>query len=354
MITIKKVATLLLFSVIATLPQVASAAFNPDESEQNGLVEKRRNIVKVFDVKKSDALEVDNQFGIVKVNLWSKEEIKIEIVVTANAPSDNRAAEYLSAVSIDEKRAKNIISLTTRIDRSQFGSNGWNNRKGDKNFIQIDYTIYMPKENALTVRNKFGNTDIPSFYAPLTVDSKHGNFMATLLENPDNVIDVQFGSARIGKMDGGKLDCQYSNVKVDLAKKVLLSNKFGELTIGDVVNLDAAIDYSGAKIGTIRGTGKIKLNYSGNFKIDELTHSAQNVDIQASYSSIVLPADPNQFNVSVTYGKFSYPAENVNFSMQPDKQGRPDKMKHYQGKIGSGGGTKITITSVFGDVKLKD
>ena len=45
MITIKKVATLLLFSVIATLPQVASAAFNPDESEQNGLVEKRRNIV---------------------------------------------------------------------------------------------------------------------------------------------------------------------------------------------------------------------------------------------------------------------------------------------------------------------
>jgi len=354
MITIKKIATLLLFSVIATLPQVASATLDPDDSEQNGLIEKRRNIVKVFDVKKSDALEVDNQFGLVKVNLWAKEEIKVEIVVTANAPSDSRAAEYLSSVNIDEKRMKNVISITTRIDRSQFGNNGWNKSKGDKNFIQIDYTIYMPKENALTVRNKFGNTDIPSFYAPLTVDSKHGNFMATLLENPDNVIDIQFGSAKIGKMDGGKLDCQYSNVKVDQAKKVWLSNKFGELTIGDVVNLDAAIDYSGAKIGTIRGTGKIKLNYSGNFKIDELTHSAQNVDIQAQYSSIVLPAEANQFNVSVTYGKFSYPAENVNFSMQPDKDGRPDKMKHYQGKVGSGGGTKITITSVFGDVKLKN
>lgn len=354
MTTIKKIATLLLFSVIATLPQVASATLDPDDSEQNGLVEKRRNIVKVFDVKKSDALEVDNQFGLVKVNLWAKEEIKVEIVVTANAPSDSRAAEYLSSVNIDEKRMKNVISITTRIDRSQFGNNGWNKNKGDKNFIQIDYTIYMPKGNALTVRNKFGNTDIPSFYAPLTVDSKHGNFTATLLENPDNVIDVQFGSARIGKMDGGKLDCQYSNVKVDLVKKVMLSNKFGELTIGDVVNLDAAIDYSGAKIGTIRGTGKIKLNYSGNFKIDELTHSAQNVDIQAQYSSIVLPAEANQFNVSVTYGKFSYPTENVNFSMQPDKDGRPDKMKHYQGKIGSGGGTKITVTSVFGDVKLKN
>lgn len=350
MITIKKIATLLLFSVIAI--QVANAAADP--GEQNGLIEKRRNIVKVFDVKKSDALEVDNQFGLVKVNLWNKEEIKVEIVVTANAPSDSRAAEYLGSVNIDEKRAKNLISIITRIDRSQFGGNGWNKSKGDKNFIQIDYTIYMPKENALTVRNKFGNTDIPAFHAPLTVDSKHGNFMATLLENPDNVIDVQFGNARIGKMDGGKLDCQYSNVKVDQAKKVLLSNKFGELTIGDVVNLDAAIDYSGAKIGTIRGTGKIRLNYSGNFAIDALTNSAQNLDIQAQYSSVVLPAEANQFNVSVTYGKFSYPSGNVNFSMQPDKEGRPDKIKHYQGKIGSGGGTKITVTSVFGDVKLKD
>lgn len=354
MTTIKKIATLLLFSVIATLPQVASAALNPDDSEQNGLVEKRRNIVKIFDVRKSDALEVDNQFGLVKVNLWSKEEIKIEIVVTANASSDSRAAEYLTTVNIDEKRVKNLISLTTRINRGEFGGNIWNKNKGDKNYVQIDYTIYMPKENALTVRNKFGNTDIPTFHAPLTVDSQHGSFMAALLENADNVIEVQFGSARIGKMDGGKLDCQYSNVKVDQAKKVFLSNKHGELTIGDVVNLDAAIDYSGAKIGTIRGTGKIKLNYAGNFKIEELTNSAQNVDIQAQYSSIVLPAEANQFNVSVTHGKFSYPTENVNFSMQPEKDGRPDKMKHYQGKVGSGGGTKITVTSIFGDVKLKN
>lgn len=354
MTTIKKITTLLLFSVISALPQVISAATGPDNSEQNGLVEKRRNIVKIFDVKKSDALEVDNQFGLVKVNLWAKEEIKVEIVITANAPSDSRASEYLSAVNVDEKRVKNVISLTTRIDRSQFGGSSWNNRKGDKNFIQIDYTIYMPKENALTVRNKFGNTDIPAFHAPLIVDSKYGSFMANVLDNADNVIDVRYGSAKIGKMDGGKLEFQYSNLKLDQAKKIWLNNKFGDLSIGDVTNLDADIDYSGAKIGTIRGSGKIKLNYSGNFKIDELTNSAQNVDIQAAYSSVILPAEANQFNVTVTYGNFSYPATNVNFSMQPEKDGRHDKMRQYQGKIGTGSGTKITINSRFGDVKLKD
>lgn len=352
MITIKKVVTHLLFSVALALPQVISAA-DPG-SEQNGLVEKRRNIVKIFDVKSSDMLAVDNQFGQVKVNLWAKEEIKVEIVVTANAPTDVRASEYLGAVTIDEKRIKNQISLTTHIDRAQFGKNSWSNRKGDKNFIQIDYTVYMPKDNPLMVKNSFGTTDIPAFHAPLTVNSKYGAFIANVLDNPDNVIDVRYGSAKIGKMDGGRLECQYSNLKLDQAKKILLSNKFGELSIGDVINLDADIDYSGAKIGTIRGSGKIKLNYSGNFKIDELTNSAQNVDIQAAYSSVVLPAEANQFNVSVTYGKFSYPATNVNFSMQPAKDGRPDKMKQYQGKIGTGSGTKITVTSRFGDVRLKD
>jgi hypothetical protein len=257
-------------------------------------------------------------------------------------------------VKNEEKRIKNQINLITHIDRGRFGNNGWNNKKGEKNFIQIDYTVYMPKENALIVHNKFGNTDIPTFHAPLTVDSKYGSFVANNLENADNSIDVRYGSAKIGKMDGGKLECQYSNLKLDWAKKILLSNKFGELNIGDVINLDADIDYSGAKIGIIRGSGKIKLNYSGNFKIDELTNSAENVDIQAAYSSVILPADANQFNVTVSYGNFSYPSTNVNFSMQPGKDDKSYKMKQYQGKVGAGSGTKITVNSKFGDVRLKD
>ena len=349
---IKKLAIRLLFSMIAVLPQVALAV--NAHTEPTSLVEKRRNIVKVFDVKSSDLLTVDNQFGQVKINLWNRQEIKVEIVVTANAPSDGRASEYLSTVTIDERREKNNISLFTRINRSRFGNNGWNNKKGEKNFIQIDYTVYMPKENALVVKNKFGDTDIPAFHAPLTIDCQYGNFVANVLDNAENSIDIRYGSAKIGKMDGGKLECQYSNLKLDFAKKIQLTNKFGELNIGDVTNLDADIDYSGAKIGTMRGSGKIKLNYSGNFKIDQLSSSAENIDIQANYSSVILPADANQFNVTVSYGNFSYPNSNVNFSMQPGKDDKAYKMKQYQGKVGAGSGTMITVISRFGDVKLKD
>ena len=134
----------------------------------------------------------------------------------------------------------------------------------------------------------------------------------------------------------------------------MLNNKFGELSIGDVTDLDADIDYSGAKIGIMRGSGKIKISYSGNFKINELTNSAETVDIQARYSSVVLPAEANRFNVTVTNGDFSYPSTNVNFTQQPSKEDKSYKVRQYQGKVGTGSGTKITVTSRFGDVRLKE
>ena len=201
MATIKKLIIHLLYSITVILPQAVYAT-DPDVS---GLIEKRRNIVKIFDVKDQDLLAVDNQFGQVKVNLWSKNEIKVEIVITANAPTDGRASEYLSAVVIDERREKNRINLTTVINRSQFGQNSWSNKRGEKNFIQIDNTVFMPKQNAMIVKNKLGNTDIQSFSAPLTINTAHGAFSAAFLSNAENTIDVSYGSAVIGKMDGGKL-----------------------------------------------------------------------------------------------------------------------------------------------------
>ena len=347
MIKMKIAITLLLFSITV-------ATFAMDPGADAFLVEKRRNIVKEFDVNNKEALVLDNQFGLVKVALWDKNEIKVEIVITANAATDAKALEYLKAVEIQETREKGKLTLSTVINRSQFDAKMWENRKGDKNFIRIDYTVSMPKENPLLVKNRFGDINIPLFQAALTVDTRYGNFYANSLEGITNTIDVRYGNAKIGKIINGRIDSQYSDLKLDQVKKLLLNNKCGDLMIGEVTDLIADINYSGAKIGTIKGDGKIKLNYSGNFKIDEMTNSAENVNIDASYSSVVLPAEANKFNVVVSYGNFSYPAANVSFSMQPDKDDKSNKMRQYQGSVGAGSGTKITVVSKYGNVKLKD
>lgn len=343
----------LLFSVFFLLP----VGLYAKGQESVLLVEKRRNIVKVFDVKDQDQLVVDNQFGEVKVNLWKKNEIMVRIVVTASAVTETKAAEYMSAVTIDEARSKNLISLKTVIDKNNFARSGWNNlrrKAGEKNFIQIDYTVFMPKENELVVKNQFGDTNIPLFQAPLTIDSKHGNVYANTLENVQNVINSQFGQVKIGKMEGGNMEFKFSNLKLDQVKTLILNIKNGELAIGDVNDLTSVINYSEAVIGKLHGTGKIQLNYSDNFRMEELAPSNENLNIKAQFSTVTLPAESNHFNITVSNGNFSYP-ENVNFSKHPSKQEKAsNQAKQYQGKVGNGAGAKITVYSNYGDVKIKD
>jgi hypothetical protein len=45
----------------------------------------------------------------------------------------------------------------------------------------------------------------------------------------------------------------------------LINNKFGDLSIGDVINLDADIDYSGAKIGIDPWLGENQAELLGQF-----------------------------------------------------------------------------------------
>ncbi len=347
--------TIQLFSTLLLL--IITAGFVGAEPI-TGLVEKRKTLVKVYDVETRDQLSVDNQYGQVKINVWDRKEIRVDITVTANAPTDARASDYLNAISINEKREGNVIMLRTDIDRDNFGTSNWNSWRsntGEKNFIQIDYVVHMPKGNALMVKNKFGNTDIPSFQAPLTVLSRYGNFSANALENVQNIIEVLYGSAKIGRMDRGNLEIRYSDLNLNQVENLTLVNKSGKVTIGKVGNLQADIDYSGATIGSVTNSCRVNLSYSEGFQVEQLSRTAENVDIQAAYSTVTLPGESNNFNVTITHGSFRLPMNmKVHYTNQPDKADANRATKQYEGKVGAGGGTNIRVISRFGDVRLKD
>lgn len=325
-------------------------------------VEKKKTIIKLFDVDADDALTVDNQFGQVTVAIWDKPEIRVQITISANSDSDERAQQFMNAVDIDEKRTGNQIVIRTNFSQNatsnwNFGS--WTNGK-ERNNVRIDYAVSMPRQNALTVRNRFGNTSIPAFHAPLTVHNRYGNFSADDLTNRTNDIDVAYGQATIRALDQGKLDIAYGSLDLDRVNVLTLVNKFGKLRIGEVGRLVADIDYSGATIGTLRESGRIKLSFSGGFRIEQMPKTADNLDIQASYSSVMLPMDSNadfDFDVTVTYGNFNYSSgPTLHLTTDPDDKATNHgarMTKQYVGKIGRGTGTKVRVISKFGNVSFK-
>ena len=348
----------LLYSLLLCLSPLLTRAGDTDLDA----VEKKKTIIKLFDVDGSDNLVVDNQFGQVSVGLWDKKEIRIQITILANSDSDERVQKFLDAVTIDEKRTGNQILVRTNF--SQNNLTNWSFSKwkegGERNYVRINYEVMMPKQTALTVRNKFGNTSIPTFQAQLTVHNRYGNFSADELSGRQNDIDVAYGKANIGNIEQGKLAIAYGTLELVKANVLFLTNKFGKLTIGNVGKLDADINYSGAKIGTLRESGRIKLDFSGGFRIDQLMKTADNIDIQASYSSVALPMDNDNdcdFDVTVSYGNFNYgsgPA--MHFKSQPsgnDNQRGPRLTKQYVGKVGDGSGTKVRVVSKFGNVNFR-
>ncbi|WP_460976791.1 hypothetical protein [Spirosoma knui] len=344
--------------VLCLLPMLAWAG----EPTEVGMLERKKTIIKMFDVDANDNLSVDNQFGQVSVGLWDKNEIRVQITITANSDSDERVQRYLDAVSIEEKRVNNQIILRTHFSQNSvtnWSVNNWKN-DGERNFVKINYDIMMPKQNALSVRNKFGNTSIPAFHAPLTVYNRYGNFNAEELTNRQNDIDVAYGKAYIRNLDQGKLDIAYATLDLTKANVLTLSNKFGKMNIGDVGKLNADINYSGAKIGTLRESARVNLDFSGGFRIEQFTKTTDAIDIVASYSSVALPVAETSdcdFNVTVSYGGFNYPNTNaIRFTSQPDREGErygPRTKKQYSGKIGSGNGPKIRVVSSFGSVNFK-
>ena len=347
----------ILYSILLGLCPLLTRANDPINL---GSIEKKKTIIKLFDVSTNDNLTVDNQFGQVSVGLWNKPEIRVQITIVANSDSDERVQQFLDAVSIDEKRTGNQILVRTNFSQSSVSN--WNMGKwkqgGDRNFVKINYEIMMPKTNALTVRNKFGNTSIPEFHAPLTIYSRYGNFSADELTNPQNDIDVAYGKANIGNCDQGKVDMAYGDLELLKANVLILTNKFGKMNVGNVGRLDADINYSGAKIGTLRESGKIRLDFSNGFRIDQMPGTADNIDIRANYSSVALPVDnSSDFDVTVSYGNFNYSSgSTMHFTSQPDNNDNhrgPRLTKQYTGRVGNGSGTKIRIVSKFGNVSFK-
>ncbi len=330
-------------------------------SKESGNIEKKKSVIKIYDVSAKDNLNIENQFGQVKINLWDKNEVRIDISITANSNTDERAQQYLDGVEIEDKKDGNQISVRTIIRKNGSSNWSWKSGKGEKNFVQIDYQVSMPKNMPLNVKNKFGATNIPVFKAPLTVKSEHGSFRADELVGSRNDIDVSFGKAEIQQLINGNLDIAYSTLELDKANSIILNNKFGKMKIGEVDKLDGRISYSGGRIGMLKGSSKIKLDFSGGFRIDQLNQSADNVDIQANYSSVIMPLESNEcdFDVTVSYGGFKYPTDRkITFTQNDDERKDnehrgPRMTKQYVGKIGKGNGTKVKIVSRYGEVSLR-
>jgi hypothetical protein len=287
-------------------------AANGDEE-----VNKKRLINKHYDVTADDKLEIENQFGNVVISTWDKNEITVDIEISAKASSEERAQEIMSEIDVKDYNSSHIISFKTKVGEIH---NGKNNRGSDNDrSFYIDYVIHMPTANRLQLENSFGKTEVPNFKGLVTLTSKFGSLNTGRLDNVD-AIDVEFGKATIAEINNGKVVFKFNKE---------------------------------SKIGKVNGDVKITSEFSHNVQFN--IGNIHELTVFESYSGVRMVVDKAlsaQIDVHTSFGSFHNDSE---FAIKERKEDEGDYGPHFDkdfsGRAGDGR-AQIKIKSSFGSVRL--
>jgi len=374
----------------------------PDPQDGDAL--RTKNISRTFPVDGFDKISLDNQFGSITVKTWDKKEVKIDVAINAYSSNDKEAQNLIDQVNIEAGKSGDQVSCKTVIEGGQWG--GRNKRRE----IKVNYVVYMPASNPLSLSQKFGNVNIGSFSGPLSAKVQYGDFNAVNLSGVNNDITVQYGGTniqemnratvkqqygsgltigsvanleltaqytgvnitsirgdaqikqqygsglRIGTVNNLTLDVQYANANIATVKgAALIKQQYNSLTIGSVGKLNLNSQYTGITIGTLRGDGNLKMSYN-DFRVNEIGSGCKNLNINAAYVDVDVAFAGNyhgDFSVRKSYGSFKY-SGNVRTTTSGDNdEGRGSSTKSYFGKIGNGGAATVQVQSAYGSVNFK-
>ncbi len=299
---------------------------NKDKKEKKYEFEKTKSINKTYNVTVSDKLNIDNKFGAVTINVWTKQEIKVDIEIKASAKTEEWAKSVLDDIQVEDSRSGNTITLKTLhvedLDKKEGGKriDKYKN-KNTQQSMETNYTVYMPAMNALEIENQFGATTLPDYKGEVDLCSKFGKLTTGNLTNVKN-INVEFGKATLGNIPGGSLSIKYSKANI-------------------------------ASLG-----GKIKLNLEFSSKVVlNLANDLNSLDMDASYSTVNLKPMgelPASYQVSTSFGSFKNKTGIKFSSDEDDDEDKGPKFDHeYKGKSGSGN-VPVKVKSNFSTIILGD
>ena len=311
--TILRVYSILLFT--ATLIS-SNTAFAGDEPK----IEKKKNYSKSYTVGSGDKVSFDNRFGELKITTWDKNEVKVDVVMTGKANTDERAQEILNSLRIEDGKSGSGVFFKTHIENKDKKYSKEEKEKYRNEGFSIDYTVYMPSRNPLVARNEFGKTIIPDYSGEIEVESKFGSLTAGNLSNAKKV-RVEFGEATIESINNGKLNIHFSGKSV---------------------------------IGKLTGSMDVTLEHSGGVKL-VLDNNVKDITIKNNFSNLFLDVNKNfsgNFDISTNFGEFSNKTDFAISRQGKDDDSRGPKFNHqYSGKSGNGN-TVVRIKSEFGQVTV--
>lgn len=384
-------------------------SFIQNESEGDDDPMRSKTFSKTFAVDNSDKIVLGNQYGSIQVKIWDRKEVKVDVDIKAYSNNDADVQKLLDNITIEAGKSGDQVIFKTKMEqRNGNWGNGSRNGRRWRREVKVNYVVYMPAANSLTVSQNYGNVNMGDLNGPLYVKVQYGNFTAQSLNNTNNYISVQYGQTNVqavnkaivkqqygsgltigtansldidaqytgvnvtnikgnavikqqygsgltvGSVENLDLDVQYANVNINTIKgNAKINQQYNNISISTVGNLDLDAQYTSASIGTLRGDGKFDMQYN-KLNIGEVTNGCKSLTVDGAYLGIDINFNNSfnaDFDVHTSYASFNY-GDRVS-SRIIEGGDRNSTTKNYTGKIGNGGGARVKISSDYGSVSFK-
>ena len=310
-----------------------------------------------FEKSLISAMSVTNKFGTVELNDWGGDSVTIDVTITVQNNSENRAIDLLDLIEIEIIKSGGLIKAETLIT-DKF--------KTTQNF-SIDYKINIPKDRNITINNRFGNIVLNELEGKGIFEIAYGNFTSGEISSVNSTqLNLSYGKADIESINKLKAEIKYSKLFIGNASGIEISSKYSGLNIEEIndLQLDSKYDDISIEEATTISSNSKYTNYNieelkkslildtqyGSVRIDEVNPNFSNIEITNSYGGINIGLNDNSYHLDAEcdFCDIEYPSAKFEGNQIKDNNNT-----HISGVVGKNNGEKrVLLKSRFGSIKL--
>jgi len=305
-----------LFKILFIFLAISPLIFGQDN-------ENKKVFFKTFQVKENDKLDIQNEYGDIKIETWDKNIIEIKVTLTVNNQNKKNQKQILLD-SIDFKQINEIVS-------AKIISNKTCCNNGQK---RIDFEVKMPKKNAVELKNEYGDIKLGEHKAPIKIDLEYGSVNCNFPINEIS-LKLEYGKAYLKNVNFLETKSNYSEIEAE-----------------NVVSSNVKCDYCSIRVNEITETANFKMDYS-KIKVNKLGEKFKEFNFKGDYNDIRMEVEENTnlcYNFEGSYSHFKV-------EKNPEDQYLKQSLQNNQPiKINIGVSTtpKITILSDYTNVKISN
>lgn len=381
-----KLLTLLIGLMIVSWSGQANPAVVCDVPDQRGQAfEKRefsKTINKQFPITLDGTVKINNRYGAVAIKTWDNNEVKVEVVITVDAHSEDRAQDVFDRITIDFNSSRDFVSATTEIASKSGWSSWWGGNSNDS--YKINYEVYMPKTNHLDLSNKYGDSYVAALEGSVNLEIKYGNIQLDQIDNDVRLVlgygnasmvsahklglEVKYSKVKIGTATDIDIVSKYSNITIDEAQDVRSETKYDHYHLGMIndyhnvgkyddvrikvaASVRASAKYSDYIVTHLKKWADFDLEY-GSASVEMLDRAFTELEIRGRYTDYRIEVQEGaqyQLDASSSYANIKYPSE---FTVVKEiKDGNDREVKGFMGSENKGKVIKARLN--YGGIKVK-